>query len=156
MLPYIKVQFEGDEITRRALIDTGSEVTVLHSELAEKIKDKAKFVMRKTSKISIDGVTGNKKHTGASNFASMVTMFGSEGEEVDAVIDGIVLDISTTINAMNNTIEGGNVVMIIGSDTLTKLKAKIDYKKKSIVFNDLLCLDKGTEKSTAGHNTAWC
>lgn len=144
-LPFIKISIEGVEGEKIALVDTGSEITILDRSVVDKMNNRSKIIVRNANEVSLDGVGDHRSHGKASTFATFVTMKTEKSEEISGIIDGVVLDISHTFEAMKQVCGTGDPVMIIGSDTLDKLKAKIDYKKKMIVFNDLLCFDGETK-----------
>ena len=139
-LPFIWVRFGGMDKPKLALIDSGSQITMLDRSVAEEIRDTAKIVLRKANDdVILDGVGGTKTHDDAVSFASFVEVTDEEGNPCSITLDGISVDMGPIASALKNACSTADTVMIIGSDTFRKLKAKIDYKKKKVLLHDILC-----------------
>ena len=140
LLPFIRVKFDGIEGERLALIDTGSELTVLDCDIVEKISKKSNLVkLKSTDDITIDGFGGTENHKNSSYFASLVTITDTEGQEWNIPVDGASINISSIKEPFLKACGSAETVMVIGSDTLKKLKAKIHYPRKQLSINGLFC-----------------
>lgn len=139
LLPFIKVRFDGIAEDKIALIDSGSELTVLDQTIAESVSDSAHLVRVKAEDINIDGFGGTESHKNPSYFASLVTLTDIEGTEWKVPIDGAVIDMSSVKEPFLKACDSAETVMVIGSDALKKLKAKIHYPRKQITINGLFC-----------------
>lgn len=140
VLPFIWVRFEGMKAPKLALLDTGSEITILDKTIAESVKNTAKIVLRTAEdNVIVEGVTGPKEHTDASYFASFVEVTDSKGNTHSIAMDGTVVDMSPMIEPLRKACGVDDSIMIIGSDTFKKLKAKLSYKKQQLRLYDTLC-----------------
>ena len=139
-LPFIWVRFGGMDDYKLALVDTGSQITMLDRSIAEEVKETAKIVLRRANDdVILDGVGGTKTHDDAVSFASFVEVIDETNTPCSITLDGISVDMGPIARALKNACSTADTIMIIGSDTFRKLKAKVDYKKKKVIFNDILC-----------------
>lgn len=121
-VPIININLAGALYT--AVIDTGSETTLFDSSVKEFL--------------SIIGRTPYELHTLSENHSviscsaeAAVRMFDVSGKSFPVVVNGDIIDFQGVREHYNN------LIMIIGSDTLAQLKAKVDYKEKCLIINDL-------------------
>jgi hypothetical protein len=109
----------GSGNTGYALVDTGSEITLVDEELAK--NNKSSFHVDVTSdKVVMHGVAGNNEKPVIKARATIA--FTENGYQMEAIL--------TTLNRLHVTDKKGKeyiISVIIGSDFLTEYKAKINY-----------------------------
>ncbi len=119
----------GDNHELYALVDTGSESTLLEREVVEEYP-KFKSKTRLTGIQSMVGVAGETKV----EVTSALVHVGIETEESD----GVYLEFEGTICNLGNLQEsfkkrfGRPIALLVGSDFMTRLDAKINMKNRSI------------------------
>lgn len=136
MLPFIRIRIEGMDGEKLALVDSGSEITLLDKEIAESLKGKPSFVLHSSAELSLDGVGGQvngKTYT----FAAYVDVVDNSSEKRTFTITGNVSDFSGMRLPLRRVCNAADTVMIIGSDMLKKMRAKIDFKNGNLTFDDL-------------------
>ena len=129
LIPLIKFNRNGQDYY--ALIDTGSESTLIDGSFVESEE--------------LDIITSDKTRT-------LTGLVGKKEEQINTVQidctidskDNVVLPVTALLSDLSmiqsyfDKWTGGEVIVpiLIGSDTLTKLNAKIDYENKLFTFDD--------------------
>lgn len=132
-LPFIEVKFEGVDESKVALLDTGSEITLLDERMKDVIDEK--FISTsEAGTISIDGFGGSTEDNKQVLFATTMCVTDTNGDEWKHGIRGILMDFSSVKEPLSAACPGKDVVAIIGSDTMHMMKAQLDYKKRKVIF----------------------
>ena len=132
-LPFIEIKFEGVKEPKLALIDTGSEITILDEDMMHRI-DRNFITTSEAGTISIDGFSGSSERSKQVLFTTTICVKDVNGEEWKHGIRGVLMDFSSVKEPLNAACPSADVVAIIGSDTLHEMKAQLDYKKQKVIF----------------------
>lgn len=129
-IPLVTFRLAGEE--HYAIIDTGSEVSIISEGLRDRIKTKELGV--ETNLVGVNGGTGYRNLVQGACHATLVT---SGGEDVEVVLGGMLSD----LRAISSHFRDKNgefipIAVLIGGDFLKHYEAKIDYKKKLLTIND--------------------
>lgn len=130
-VPLVTFRLAGEE--HYAIIDTGSDLTMLDVSLKDKIKTKEIDV-----EMSYVGVNGGSEYHKVVQGACKAEMITSENESVNVVFGGMMYDmkaISSHLESRNK--ERIKVSILIGGDFLKRYNAKIDYKKKTFTIDEM-------------------
>lgn len=123
-VPVIKLTLgNGKDIY--ALVDTGSESTIIDKTTIKENKDLF-HIIRKSEKTSFIGVAGNTEVP----IVEASTTVTISGESLN--INGIVMDLSH----ITKDSESIKLSVILGCHLLKELEAKLDFKDKSIMLNN--------------------
>lgn len=127
-VPLVTFRLAGSE--HHAIIDTGSEITIIDESLKDSIKTKEIDV--ETNFVGVNGSTGYRNLVQG---ACRITLQASDGEEVEAVLAGMVSSLDAVANHFRD--KNGEYIKIsalVGGDFLKHYQAKIDYKKKTLTI----------------------
>lgn len=130
-VPLVTFRLAGEE--HYAIIDTGSDITMIDVSLKDKIKTKEIDVQ-----MSYVGVNGGSEYQKVVQGACKAEMITSENESVNVVFGGMMYDmkvISSHLESRNK--EHIIVSVLIGGDFLKRHNAKIDYKKKTLTIDEM-------------------
>ena len=123
-VPVIKLTLgNGKDIY--ALVDTGSESTIIDKTTIKESKDLF-HIIRKSEKTSFIGVAGNTEVP----IVEASTTVTISGESLN--LNGIVMDLSH----ITKDSESIKLSVILGCHLLKELEAKLDFKDKSIMLNN--------------------
>lgn len=123
-VPVIKLTLgNGKDIY--ALVDTGSESTIIDKTTIKENKDLF-HIIRKREKTSFIGVAGNTEVP----IVEASTTVTISGESLN--LNGIVMDLSH----ITKDSESIKLSVILGCHLLKELEAKLDFKDKSIMLNN--------------------
>ena len=114
-----------------AIIDTGSEISIINDSLRSKIKTKE--IDAETNLVGVNGGTGYRNLTqGVCNL-----VFNDLNEEsVSAVVGGMVSDLKAiSSHFKNKNDEYIPIAIIIGGDFLKHYNAKINYRNKTLTID---------------------
>lgn len=129
-VPLITFRLAGDE-EYYALIDTGSEITMLDISMKDKIKTK-----EIEGETSLVGVNGGSEYQNLLQGACDVCFTTADDENIKIVVGGMVHD----MKAISHHFKDKNgafipISILIGGDFLKHYNAKIDYKKKTLTLD---------------------
>ena len=122
------VRFRLGDKMYYAIVDTGSEVSIIDEEMKDKIKTRE--INAETSLVGVNGGTGYRNLVQGACYATMET---KDGEEVKVVLGGMLNDLSALSCHFRD--EDGQYIpisIIIGGDFLSHYKALIDYRNNSL------------------------
>lgn len=129
-IPLVTFRLAGEE--HFAIIDTGSEVSIISEGLRDRIKTKELGV--ETNLVGVNGGTGYRNLVQGACHATLVT---SGGEDVEVVLGGMLSDLKAiSCHFRDKNGEFIPIAILIGGDFLKHYEAKIDYKKKLLTIND--------------------
>lgn len=136
-LPLIDFDINGESYV--ALLDTGSESTLFDEKIVESDDYKIEPTDYVMSLIGLSGETGKKRIYSVRASINIKDNYSSGNNEYSQIvtlpIDGIVSDLSQVSDNINERYgKKLNVSLIIGSDTLNKYGAKIDYRRKQLTI----------------------
>ena len=128
-IPLITFRITGDE-RYYAILDSGSEITMLGEHLKDKLKTKE--IECETNLVGVNGGSGYKNLVQG---ACKARLDGGE-EEVPVILGGMIHD----MNALSSHFkaEDGEYIRIdaiIGGEFLEHYNAKIDYKKRTVTID---------------------
>ena len=130
-VPLVTFRLAGEE--HYAIIDTGSDITMLDVSLKDKIKTKEIDL-----EMSCVGVNGGSEYQKVIQGACRADLITSENESVNVVFGGMIYDLKAISNHLESrNKERINVSALLGGDFLKHHNAKIDYKKKTLTIDDL-------------------
>lgn len=116
-----------------AIIDTGSDLTMLDVSLKDKIKTKEIDV-----EMSHIGVNGGSEYQKVVQGACRVELISRANESVNVVFGGMMYDMKAISNHLESrNRERINVSALLGGDFLKHYKAKIDYKNKTLTIDEM-------------------
>lgn len=130
-VPLVTFRIAGEE--HYAIIDTGSETTMLSNQLEEHLK---------TREIEGNGalvaMNGRNEYSKITQGVCRVTLETKDGEQVEVVLGGLMYDLS----AISSHFRHKNdqyipIAAIIGGEFLKHYNAKIDYKKKTLTIDEM-------------------
>lgn len=128
-VPLVTFRLAGEEYY--AIVDTGSETTMLNISLEEHLK---------TREIEGDGalvaMNGRNEYSKITQGVGRVTLLTKDKEEIQVILGGLIYDltaISTHFKHKNN--EYIPIAAIIGGEFLKHYNAKIDYKNKTMTID---------------------
>lgn len=132
-VPLVTFRLVDNDELYYAIIDTGSEISIINDSLRSKIKTKE--INAETNLVGVNGGTGYRNLT--QGVCSIV--FNDLNEEnVNAVVGGMVSDLKAiSSHFKNRNDEYISIAIIIGGDFLKHYNAKIDYKKKTLTINEM-------------------
>lgn len=128
-VPLVTFRLAGTE--HYAIIDTGSEITMLNVELKDTIKTK-----EVEGEGTMVGVNGKNEYNKITQGVCSAIMETNDGEQVDVVLGGVLYD----MRALSSHFRDKNgeyipISAIIGGEFLKHYNAKIDYKKKTLTID---------------------
>jgi len=124
----------GDGEVAYAVVDTGSESTLVDARFAK--QHKAYFsVIPTQAAMNIIGVD-TKREIKIANCDGVLKLEDEENKECSILVTGAVLyDLSHLSTALSNEqAEPVSIAVVIGSDTLKSIDARIDMKRKTLSF----------------------
>lgn len=122
------VRFRLGDKMYYAIVDTGSEVSIIDEEMKDKIKTRE--INAETSLVGVNGGTGYRNLVQGVCRATMET---KDGEEVKVVLGGMLSDLSVLSRHFRE--DDGRYIpisILIGGDFLSHYKALIDYRNNSL------------------------
>ena len=131
-IPAIKITLPGLDEEYLAMIDSGSAVTLYDWEIADKILHET----NSACEMEVTGICGTNNSAGEW-ITSVVTAKDIDGKDVYLKLAGAKYDMSG-INSYysENYSIAADFAMLIGSDALSSIGAKIDYENKLLVINE--------------------
>ena len=136
-LPFVWIKIHETDEWKLAIVDSGSEITLMDREFADTLAGCNFFKTRKEGEIHLEGIGGKTGKTTASPFICVASFTDTDGNERMLPLHGTITDLSSMKATMKQVCPAGDTVMIIGSDTLHELKAKIDFKNKVVILHDI-------------------
>lgn len=131
-IPVIKIRFSGVDDEYYAMIDSGSAITMFNELLIDDIKHDVDT----DCNISITGINGERT-SDSSWITALCSSTDVNGEEVYFKFDGVTFDMKEINGYYNENYNIDTVfAMIIGSDVLSKLKAKINYEENTLDIDE--------------------
>lgn len=134
MLPFIKVKFEGIDDTKLALIDSGSEITLLDKNIARNIK---RISIQDGGRLTLDGFGGLTDDSSTGLFVTSIDVIGDDGTTWRSYIAGALADFSSMADSFKEACPAEEVALILGSDSLQSMDAIINYKQSNLECNDI-------------------
>lgn len=129
-VPLVKIGVASTETPIYALIDTGAEVTLFGQELEQKNLISPVDTEQNISLIGFAGEKDTSVHIG-----NLLAQFG-DTEQVWITFSGLVSDLSFINKYIQSTYHVDyKVSALLGSDFLTKFKAKINYRTKDLTLH---------------------
>ena len=129
-VPLVTFRLAGEE--HYAIIDTGSEITIIDESLRDTIKTKE--IDAETNFIGVNGSSGYRNLVQG---ASRIILKTNDGEDTEVVLAGMVSNLDAVANHFRD--KNGEFIPIsalVGGDFLKHYQVKIDYKKKILTIND--------------------
>lgn len=128
-VPLVTFRLAGEE--HYAIIDTGSEITIIDESLRDKIKTKEIDV-----ETNFIGVNGSSGYRNLVQGACRISLQATDGEDTEVVLAGMV----SNLDAVSNHFRDKNgefipIAALIGGDFLKHYQVKIDYKRKTLTIN---------------------
>ena len=128
-VPLVTFRLAGEE--HYAIIDTGSEISIISEELKDRIKTKE--IDAETNLVGVNGSTGYRNLVQG---ACRISLGTNDGEEIEVVLAGMV----SNLDAVSSHFKDKNgefipIAALIGGDFLKHYNAKIDYKKKTFAID---------------------
>lgn len=132
--PTVPVELAGTGQRFRAMIDTGAEMTVFNSTIAKDLG-----ITTKSDGLGLTMVTpGGKASRTTEEAEANLTVTCTDGTPATMRFNGITSNLSMIDEYYKGQYEEDlSFLMIIGSDTLRKVNAVIDYEKQIVTFNDI-------------------
>lgn len=134
-IPFVHIQFPGDDMVYLAMIDTGCEVTILDSSMLKKIKN---INTCSVENVSLNGFCGSTSYENCIKFDTDVMMCDCMLNDVNVNINGIVSSFKSL--GVDKTLEkfdaGYPIVMIIGGNTLNQINGSVDYMDKVLYIRE--------------------
>lgn len=132
-LPFIRIKIQDEQVL--ALVDSGSEVTMMDTLLAERLKGGKYFkVDNKGNNLSIHGIGGQSASCSTNIFYCLINLEGENEDKGNVTVSGIIYDMEEVRDALKESSGGEEVLMIIGSDMLRFLRVNVNYVKKQVMF----------------------
>lgn len=128
-VPLVTFRLAGVE--HYAIIDTGSEITMLNVDLKDIIKTK-----EVEGEGSMVGVNGKNEYSRITQGACSANLETTDGEQVSVVLGGVLYDMKALSSHFRD--KNGEYIpisAIIGGEFLKHYNAKIDYKKKTLTID---------------------
>ena len=128
-VPLVTFLLAGTE--HYAIIDTGSETTMLGLDLRNSVKTK-----ELDGEGSLVGMNGRSEYNKITQGACYVTFDTTEGERVEVAFGGLMYDLKAISSHFKD--KNGEFIpisAIIGGEFLKYYNAKIDYKKKTLTID---------------------
>ena len=138
MLPFVQFTVDGKKDKYVALIDSGSEATLLDTKVSDSLRDSVNYRAYKTDNMVFDGLGGSVNETDGNLFSMLITIKTDKNEDWNIPVAGAIMDMTSMQEAFSRAIPDAHIAMIIGSDSLERMNAKIDYKKKEVVLYGIL------------------
>lgn len=128
-VPLVTFRLAGTE--HYAIIDTGSETTMLGLDLRNSVKTK-----ELEGEGSLVGMNGRSEYDKITQGACYITFDTTEGERVEVAFSGLMYDLTAISKHFKD--KNGEFIpisAIIGGEFLKYYNAKIDYKKKTLTID---------------------
>ena len=127
-IPLVTFRLADEE--HYAIIDTGSEISILGAQLKDKIDTR-----EMEAETSLVGVNGGSEYRNLVQGACYATFKTSDDENIEMVVGGMMSDLKAiSSHFMTKNGEYIPIAVIIGGDFLKHYNAKIDYKKKHLTI----------------------
>lgn len=136
MLPFVYIKFPDINEPYLALVDTGSEITLIDKGIVDRLSKSGKTSTPLKSKLKLDGISG-----GTTEFQATMVSVETElidiatGNSLSMVVTGATMNMESLKKSISNTEIETEMVMIIGSDTLRKMNTEVNYKNSEVIFN---------------------
>lgn len=131
-IPSVRITLPGIYGERLAMIDTGSAITLYDEGIAD-------AVLHETSmncEMDVTGICGSQNSSGEW-ITSVVTMHDTEGNPVHLKMEGATYDMGGVIDYYRTNYGlDPDFAMIIGSDVLSSLGARIDYENNMLMIDE--------------------
>lgn len=125
-VPLVTFRLAGEE--HYAIIDTGSEITMLDVGLKDKIKTRE--IDAETNLVGVNGESGYQNLLQGACHAELTT---AEGETINVIFGGMVHDLKAIDNHFKEKSEDYiPVSAIVGGDFLKHYKAMVNYQDDSL------------------------
>ncbi len=132
MLPFIKFRINGADGEYLALVDSGSEATLLDSKVANELTDNSYYKEYEADSMIFDGLGGSVQEGQGRLFSMRISLTDKKEETWNMEIWGVKIDMEHMQGALMMCSSNHPVSMLIGSDTLQRMNAKIDFVKKHL------------------------
>ena len=125
-VPLVTFRLAGEE--HYAIIDTGSEISIISEELKDRIKTKE--IDAETNLVGVNGSTGYRNLVQG---ACRISLGTNDGEEIEVVLAGMV----SNLDAVSNHFRDKNgefipIAALIGGDFLKHYKAMVNYQNDTL------------------------
>lgn len=125
-VPLVTFRLAGEE--HYAIIDTGSEISIISEELKDRIKTKE--IDAETNLVGVNGSTGYRNLVQG---ACRISLGTNDGEEIEVVLAGMV----SNLDAVSSHFRDKNgefipIAALIGGDFLKHYQVKIDYSDNTL------------------------
>ena len=125
-VPLVTFRLAGEE--HYAIIDTGSEISIISEELKDRIKTKE--IDAETNLVGVNGSTGYRNLVQG---ASRISLGTNDGEEIEVVLAGMV----SNLDAVSSHFKDKNgefipIAVLIGGDFLKHYKAMANYQNDTL------------------------
>ena len=125
-VPLVTFRLAGEE--HYAIIDTGSEISIISEELKDRIKTKE--IDAETNLVGVNGSTGYRNLVQG---ACRISLGTNDGEEIEVVLAGMV----SNLDAVSSHFKDKNgefipIAALIGGDFLKHYKAMVNYQNDTL------------------------
>ena len=125
-VPLVTFRLAGEE--HYAIIDTGSEISIISEELKDRIKTKE--IDAETNLVGVNGSTGYRNLVQG---ACRISLGTNDGEEIEVVLAGMVSNLDAVSNHFrDNNGEFIPIAALIGGDFLKHYKAMVNYQNDTL------------------------
>lgn len=135
-VPVIPVRVSGDKQIYLAVIDTGSEISIIDSNYVNIIDDNVKMHIENDKDVSIQGATGHPNDT-TKRCVGSVEIQDVDGHWNTHTVDCIALDMEPLQEGFRSMHCKSRVIILLGIDWLHEREAKIDVKRKMLTANTI-------------------
>lgn len=133
-VPVIPVRVSGDKQIYLAVIDTGSEISVIDSNYVDILNNDVKLHIENNGDVSIQGATGHPNDI-SDRFTGTIELRDVDGRWNAHTIEGITLDMEPLQEGFRSMHCKSRVIMLLGIDWLHERDAKIDVRRKMLTAN---------------------
>lgn len=134
-IPFVFIQFAGDNNVYKAMIDTGCEITILDSALMPSING---LETASSNNVSLNGFCGSIKYDNCIKFKCDIIMCDDTNEDISVPVSGIVSSFKSI--GMDKLFKKTDVrvlvAMVIGSNTLKAINGAVDYKTHRLYIRE--------------------
>ena len=147
LLPFIKFRIIGADGEYLALVDSGSEATLLDSKTADELTDNPNYKEYEGDSMTLNGLGGSVQEGQGKLFSMQISLTDKKEETWNMEIWGARMDMEHMQCALMMCSSNHPVSMLIGSDTLQRMNAKIDFAKKHLEVCGYIKEDDGSGKA---------
>lgn len=147
MLPFIKFRIDGVEKDLFALVDSGSEATLLDSRLVTELVDNPLYEEYEADTMTFEGIGGSKKEEHGKLFSLQLEITDVSKNTWNCPVMGAVTDMTAMQDAFKLSYPDQEISMLIGSDSLYKMKAEIRYSKQQVIFCGFVDVNDAPEEA---------